>query len=178
MGYSLNTISARTRALIERDGFDGVLEFYQNRDDSITEQDILSWASGESIPQDSNIARSIARRGLSLTGQAVVIRDVNGRFTNRVTFTRLAFREAYDRRLNEGQERREQNQSDLDAGRITQEDFDEEDFTIENEFDEGNLAEQYTSLDEWYYDLNSGFRIDWIDWEIAMGYRTADGNYA
>lgn len=77
MGYSLNTISARTRALIERDGFDGVLEFYQNRDDSITEQDIQSWARGESIPQDSNIARSIARRGLSLTGQAVVIRDVN-----------------------------------------------------------------------------------------------------
>ena len=64
--YSTNTISARTRALIERDGFDNVLEFYQNRDASITQEDVQSWASGESIPQIPNIARSIARRGLSL----------------------------------------------------------------------------------------------------------------
>lgn len=178
MGYSTNTISARTRALIERDGFDNVLEFYQNRDASITQEDVQSWASGESIPQIPNIARSIARRGLSLTGQAVVIRDEEGRFTNRVTFSRRAFREAYDRRISEGEERREQNQSDLDAGRITEEDFNQEQFLIDNEFEQENLVDQYLDLNQWYNDLNRGFRIDWLDWEIGMGYRTADGNYA
>ena len=107
-----------------------------------------------------------------------MIRDEEGRFTNRVTFSRRAFREAYDRRISEGEERREQNQSDLDAGRITEEDFNQEQFLIDNEFEQENLVDQYLDLNQWYNDLNRGFRIDWLDWEIGMGYRTADGNYA
>lgn len=174
MTYSTNTIRARTSALIERDGFDGVLSFYQRRDSSITENDVRSWASGEAIPDDFNIQRSIARRGVSLTGQAVMTRDEQGRFQNQVTFSRSAFRQAYDDRINEGNQRRRENQQDFDSGRISREDFDSEELELDNEYDDEILAEQYYSLDEWYADLNDGFRDDWVAWEISMGYRSSE----
>ncbi len=69
----------RVRALIDRDGLQGVADFY-----GVSTRTVRRWRSGESSPRSDRTAVSIARRGRSETG-AVIQERGRGRFSTRRT---------------------------------------------------------------------------------------------
>lgn len=61
----------RLDALIERDGIQGVADFYD-----VSESTVNNWSSGRTTPRNISHQRSVSRRGRAITG--TVIQDTSG----------------------------------------------------------------------------------------------------
>jgi len=70
--------SLRVRALVGRDGRQGVADFY-----GVSSRTVGRWERGESRPQSSSTATSVARRGRAETGP--VLQLGGGRFSSQNT---------------------------------------------------------------------------------------------
>ena len=64
------TFRTRLRAIVDRDGIEGVQNFY-----GVSRRTVRRWIGGETAPQNPRTIRSVTRRGLPLTG-AVIQRRV------------------------------------------------------------------------------------------------------
>jgi len=80
MPVSNETFRVRLRALVDRDGIEGVQDFY-----GVTRRTVRNWISGETSPRASNTARSVSRRGQRITGNVIQTRnEATGRFETRL----------------------------------------------------------------------------------------------
>lgn len=80
MPVSDETFRVRLRALVDRDGIDGVQDFY-----GVSRRTVRRWISGETSPQASNTARSVSRRGQRITGNVIQTRNAStGQFETRL----------------------------------------------------------------------------------------------
>ena len=75
------TFRTRIRALAERDGIEGVQNFY-----GVSRRTVRRWISGETAPQNPRTIRSIQRRGQRITGSVIQGRNPRtGRFETILT---------------------------------------------------------------------------------------------
>ncbi len=80
MPVSDETFRVRLRALVDRDGIEGVQDFY-----GVSRRTVRRWISGETTPQAGNTARSVSRRGQRITGNVIQTRnEATGRFETRL----------------------------------------------------------------------------------------------
>ncbi len=80
MPVSDETFRVRLRALVDRDGIDGVQDFY-----GVSRRTVRRWISGETTPQAGNTARSVSRRGQRITGSVIQTRNPStGQFETRL----------------------------------------------------------------------------------------------
>lgn len=70
------TFRTRLRALVERDGIEGVQNFY-----NVSRRTVRRWISGETRPRSPRTASSVSRRGRAITGNVVQTRNAQGQFT-------------------------------------------------------------------------------------------------
>jgi len=80
MPVSDETFRVRLRALVDRDGIEGVQDFY-----GVSRRTVRRWIGGETTPQAGNTARSVSRRGQRITGNVIQTRnEATGRFETRL----------------------------------------------------------------------------------------------
>ena len=78
---SSTTFRTRLRALVDRDGIEGVQNFY-----GVSRRTVRRWIAGETAPQSPRTIRSVTRRGLPLTGSVIQRRNPStGRFETVLT---------------------------------------------------------------------------------------------
>ena len=75
------TFRTRIRALAERDGIEGVQNFY-----GVSRRTVRRWISGDTAPQNPRTIRSIQRRGRRITGSVIQGRNpISGIFETILT---------------------------------------------------------------------------------------------
>jgi len=161
---SQELVQTRVRALISRDGVNSVANFY-----GVTRRTVIRWQRGETNPQASSDARSIARRGRALTGSVSMGRDARGRFGVASTIYRPEGVRAYNIAV-ERQQRRAEIASQVASTPSMMADAESMNFEVDREayidFDRrlANLQEasDYDRLDD-FYDYY-GYEDDWDSW--------------
>ena len=80
MPVSDETFRVRLRAIVDRDGIDGVQDFY-----GVSRRTVRRWISGETTPRAASTMRSVSRRGQRITGSVIQTRNPStGRFETRL----------------------------------------------------------------------------------------------
>jgi len=70
------TFRVRLRALVDRDGIEGVQDFY-----GVSRRTVRRWIGGETTPRSRSTAESVSRRGRRITGAVIQRRNPStGRF--------------------------------------------------------------------------------------------------
>ena len=72
MPVSDETFRTRLRALVDRDGIEGVQDFY-----GVSRRTVRRWISGDTTPRASNTMRSVSRRGQRITGNVIQRRNAS-----------------------------------------------------------------------------------------------------
>jgi len=165
------TFRTRLRAIVDRDGIEGIQNFY-----GVSRRTVRRWIAGETAPQSPRTIRSVTRRGLPLTGAVIqrrvpagTIRDgvnIGGQFET-VLIGRGA--RAYERRRGEMLEERRvaldnaQTPSDREMAEAMMEEPDIEEY---RDWEErlSNLQEaSQLGYYEDFYDYY-GYYDTWDDW--------------
>ena len=63
---SSQTFRTRLRAIVRRDGIEGVQDFY-----GVSRRTVRRWMAGDTAPQSPRTIRSVIRRGLPITGAVI-----------------------------------------------------------------------------------------------------------
>jgi len=168
---SSSTFRTRLRAVVERDGIQGVQNFY-----GVSRRTVRRWIAGETAPQSPRTIRSVTRRGLPLTGAVIQRRvpagtiregvNIGGQFETVLTGRGAR---AYETRRTEMLEERRvainnaQTPSDMEMAEAMMEEPDIEQYRDwEERLDNLQQATQLGYYDD-FYDYY-GYYDTWDDW--------------
>ena len=165
------TFRTRLRAIVDRDGIQGVQNFY-----GVSRRTVRRWIAGETAPQSPRTIRSVTRRGLPLTGAVIQRRNPStGRFETVLTGRGAR---AFETRRNEMLEERRVaitnalTPSEREMAESMQDEPDIEQFRgWEERLDNLQEATQLGRLDYFYdyYDYYDNWE-DWRnDYDVIMG---------
>lgn len=147
-------VSVRLRALVRRDGLQGVADFY-----GVQRQTVRRWVRGSN--PNSEARRSIVRRALPLTG--AVVQNPSGGFSPERTLYRpeaIAFQRI------ESQRRRDRATEQL-RGAATEQEFEMAMALQDDEVSFDEAVDFDTRLARLQFLSDSG--MDWSDWEEYWG---------